>query len=415
MTVGAPLRLGRFERSAQEYVFDANESLITIARPGRGKTQAHVIRNLLYLDAPAFVLDVKPEIYAKTAGWRQTIGPVMYFAPGDPKRSLGFNPLDFVPSDPIEAYRTIQQLVPLLIIPGAGGRPADFWEGRAAQMLATALFDVAVNNPFRRRDMTSVVDWFSPSPDEFEAMRERLSACGIAALERAGRQLFSLPDKVRESIFDSARRHVDVWGSPELEDIVFRTTFDLKDLRRHNGTLYLCVTPEELTAYATVIRTLFGLTFYTLRAAREDYHLPPVTFFMDEFPQLGYMREVERMIELGRQAGLRLWLFSQTKQQIQEAYRDADKILDMLAVRCFIEPTGKLAEEISKELGTERNIWREENRPLATAQQLMGPEYVRKVIALQGGQNPARLDCVMAFEDPVVAPRMELPLRQLDL
>ena len=45
----------------------------------------------------------------------------------------------------------------------------------------------------------------------------------------------------------------------------------------------------------------------------------------------------------------------------------------------------------------------------------MGPEYVRKVIALQGGQNPARLDCVMAFEDPVVAPRMELPLRQFDL
>ena len=55
------------------------------------------------------------------------------------------------------------------------------------------------------------------------------------------------------------------------------------------------------------------------------------------------------MLALGRQSGLRLWLFAQGKTQIEQAYGDAERILDLMAVRCFIEPTGPLAHELSKE------------------------------------------------------------------
>jgi type IV secretory pathway TraG/TraD family ATPase VirD4 len=117
------------------------------------------------------------------------------------------------------------------------------------------------------------------------------------------------------------------------------------------------------------------------------------------------MQEVEQMLALGRQPGLRLWFFSQTLDQLEEAYGKADKILDMVAVRCFIAPTGSLAAKLSKELGTVIGLRDETPRPVATPQELSGPEYADKVIVLEGGRQPARLNLVMAYEDPEVNER----------
>jgi hypothetical protein len=118
------------------------------------------------------------------------------------------------------------------------------------------------------------------------------------------------------------------------------------------------------------------------------------------------MEEVEQMLALGRQPGLRLWFFAQTMGQLTQAYGDADRLLDMLAVRCFIAPSGTLAEKLSKELGTVRDVFSGKERPLATAQELAGPEYASKVLVLEGGRAPARLDLVMAYADPAIAARM---------
>lgn len=165
----APLTLGVFKETGQEYIFDGAESLITIARPGRGKTQAHVVRNLLQLEAPAIVLDVKPEIADLTSDWRsQNVGPVQVFMPGNAARSESFNPLDAVPNDPIAAYTAIGRLLPLLMVPTDSQSAKSFWEGRAAQLLQGALYDICLRGFDGRRDMSAVVDWFSASPEQLK-------------------------------------------------------------------------------------------------------------------------------------------------------------------------------------------------------------------------------------------------------
>lgn len=404
----APLTLGVFKETGQEYLYDGNESLITIARPGRGKTQAHVVRNLLYLNAPAIVLDVKPEIADLTSQWRnQNVGPVQIFMPGNAAVTKNFNPLDAVPNDPVAAYTAIARLLPLLMVPTDSQSAKGFWEGRAAQLLQGALYDICLHHYKDRRDMSAVVDWFSPSPKDLELQIRFLQTSGIRSLVRIGNQLESADEETRSNLYETVLRHVDVWGSPQLEPVIGDTTIDFDDLRSKNGTLYLCVTPEELLMYRPLIRTLLGQIFYTIRDAREQYDLPPVTFFLDEFPQLGYMQEVEQMLALGRQSGLRLWLFAQAKSQLQKAYGDADRLLELMAVRCFMEPTGTTAQELSKELGTVRDLLTGTMKPLATAQQLMGPEYAERVIVLEGGRRPARLQAVKAFEDPNLKDRLK--------
>lgn len=403
----APLRLGVFEGTGQEYVYDSNESLVTIARPGRGKTQAHVVRNLLYLKAPAIVLDVKPEIYGMTSLWRETVvGPIQLFRPGKAGWSKSFNPLDAIPSDPVEAYTAISRLVPLLMVPTDSKSAKGFWEGRAAQLLHGAIYDVCLHRFQDRRDMSAVVDWFSASPKQLKMQIGFLQESGVRSLVRIGNQLESADEETLSNLFETVLRHIDVWGAPQLEPIISETTIDFENLRRSNGTLYLCVTPEELLMYRPLIRTLLGQIFYTIRDARDDWRLPPVTFFLDEFPQLGYMQEVEQMLALGRQSGLRLWLFAQTKAQLQQAYGDADRLLEMMAVRCFIEPTGTMAHELAKELGQVRDMFSNTMKPLATAQELMGPEYADKVIVLEGGRRPARLCAIKAFDDPALLTRL---------
>ena len=51
--------------------FNGNESLVTFGPPGRGKSQAHALLNLLTYPGPMVVLDFKGELFEASAGYRQ--------------------------------------------------------------------------------------------------------------------------------------------------------------------------------------------------------------------------------------------------------------------------------------------------------------------------------------------------------
>lgn len=406
---GFPLILGRFP-SGQEFHYQGNESLITVARPGRGKSQALVVRNLLRLAGPAIVLDVKPELYKLTAGWRSQGGrPVVYFRPTDVVRSARFNPFDLIPANKFEAARVIKQLVRLLMVPKDQKSADSFWDSRAAQYIAAAMTDIALNAKPARRNMTSVVEWLAPLSEEtLKEQAERLQESGILPLRVIGGELLRLKGSVRENLLSTAQQHIQSWGEPEVEGLTGETSWSFSDLRQRNGTLYLCVTPEELKEYASLIRIILGRALQEYREGSG----PQVTFFVDEFPQLGYMPEIIRMLELGRGAGCRLWLFTQTLGQIDEHYganlRAA--IFDMCALQSFIEPTGELSRFIEKQLPPQTNPYTGQSKPMATAHELSGPEYQGKVIVIEGGRNPSLLNRVFPSDDSQLAPRMNLPV-----
>lgn len=402
------LTLGRFPDTGQEYAYDGDESLITVARPGRGKSQALVVRNLLRLEGPAIVLDVKPELHRITAGWRSRGGrPVVYFRPTDLAKSAKFNPLDLLPKNSVAASRIVKQLVRLLMVPRDQKSADAFWESRAAQYIGAAMLDVALHYEPGRRNMQSVVQWLSPADDfEIKDRAKRLGESMVIPLATIGRELARLKDSVRESLLATAQQHIEVWGAPELGPLTKSTSWSFADLRQRNGTLYLCVTPDELKDYASLIRIILGRALQEFREGSG----PQVTFFVDEFPQLGYMPEIMQMLELGRGAGCRLWLFSQTLGQIDERYGPnlRSAIFDMCAVQSFIEPTGELARFIEKQLPPETNPYTGQSKPMATAHELAGPGYQGKVLVLEGGRRPALLNRVFAFDDPHLRDRINV-------
>lgn len=231
------VRLGTFTGSPQELLFDMNESLLTIAPPGSGKSQALVLRNLLHMRSPAVVLDIKGEMFRGSQRWRkENIGEVIMFSPTTPKLSQHYNPLDAVRANPFHVWEDARKLADLLVVPSAKGDT--YFENRARDMIATAIADVAQSEPDDARTMASVLDRLYVSDDEtIIAWCDHLASLSTQ-LRRQGDALRGMPAKQREAVFDEARRHLEVWQSPALEQITARSDFSHHSLRMSNATLY---------------------------------------------------------------------------------------------------------------------------------------------------------------------------------
>lgn len=409
---GSPsaLRLGRFSNSEREFFYDRRESLITIAAPGTGKSQAHVLRNLLYLRAPAVVLDIKGEMLTSSAIWRATtVGPVHVFAPADPSTSLTYNPLDDIGTDRDFAWDEARRLADLLVIPPNTRRGGDdYFESRARDMITVALLDVALNEPPNLRNMGAVLDRLYVSADEdVVAWCGHLEASGVSQLRRQASALRGMPPKQREGIFDSARRQLEIWQSPAIERLSRSTTFEADALRRDNATLYICVALEDVKKYASVIRALVGQTVHKLCRGAPEAGSAPVTFFLDELPRLGRMDVVEEALDVGRGYGVRLWMFCQNVGQLETAYPNADGMLKNCAVRAYMNPDEDTAHTLSRNIGEREGLLDGQRRRLVEASQLAGPDFGEKVIVFGRSSHVASLEKCPAYADPTCVERMK--------
>lgn len=407
------LRLGRIEGSHQELFYDRNESLVTIAPPGQGKSQS-VMRNLLTMDGGAVVIDIKGELFEDTAVWRaREVGPVYRFAPADPANSIHFNPLDFIRNGVADAYEDAQKLVNLLMVPQELGKK-DYWDKRGLALLADAILDTALFDRGADRCMSSIFEklYLEPSPPEDDDGRrqnqtrseldewlDHLEQTGIPKLMRTAKAVRAMPYKVRESVTDTARAHIDTWQSPRIEDLTRTTTFDPLCLRRDKATLYVCISLDELAQYTSFFRALVGQTFYSLCRGKADRNAPLVTFFLDEMPKLKRLDILEDALDLGRGYGVRLWMFAQNYGQLAEHYRNPDGFLQNSYVRQFMGIDTALALKLSKEMSQRHGLIDGRRKPLVEPHELTGEAFRDLTLTIMQGHPPARVVKAYGFAD----------------
>lgn len=385
------LSLGVFEGTRQELLYDRRESLITIAPPGSGKSQAHVIRNLSRLRGPAIVIDIKAEAFLATAKWRkENVGPLLMFAPGKPRISQHYNPLDQVGNDPQWAWDDARKLADFLVVPNRNGSDP-YFETRARDLLTVAVLDVALHEPDELRNMNSVLDRLFLDDKQFEEWLVRLEESGLTQLRRQAAALRIMPIKQREGVFDSARSHMEIWQSPALDQLINRTDWLPEDIRDKNATLYICVDLADVKKFAPVLRVIIGQTIDILCRGEPEANLPTVTFFLDELPRLGRMDVIEEALDVGRGFGLRLWMFCQNIGQLKTAYPNAEGMIGNCAARCFMDPDDESAEDLSRYLGQRKGLLDGRQKPLAEPTELKGPAFADKIIVLQRGKSPAKL------------------------
>lgn len=408
------LQLGIDPATGKEIFFDGHESLITIGGPGSGKSQAHVITNLLRSPGSAIVLDVKGELWEKTAGYREKRwGPVYRFSPTDAAGSACYNPFDFISTKPDEAaddcgvfsYQVIADN-PKLHDP--------FWENRGRDFIWAYAMVVALTYKPADRTIESLYKLLSlpldpDSDSEISKFADLMSELGqkhnIPDLDGAANALIggmAIGGKTIEGVLDTGRRYLAGFArSAHTRRAMSKSDWTPQDLRSRQGsTLYICLSPTELKSFAPIVRLILAQHSRILQRhlARKDE--VPITFFLDEMPQLGNFEAILELQDVGRGAGLRLWMFAQTLGQLSKAFGHEryKGVVDACRVRCFMQPDNEAAQLIAPALGEVRNFFNGERRPLATANDLMGRAYHDKTIITTRGDHPMALDKVMAWK-----------------
>ena len=408
--------LGRMHSEAEgAYVeplwFTGEGSLVTIAPPGAGKGQAHIVPNLLTYNGPAIVLDIKRENFDLTHQWRnEYIGPVLKFAPFDDD-SHHYNPLDFMSHKDSSAIWDDAKLIADMLVVPSGAQ--DFWEGRASDLLAAIIAQVRSGMDRKSQNMQTVLDMLFPTEVELEGISIEMQQSSIRALRRTGNILATMPEKQREGIFDAARRHVDIWQSNRIEKITCDTHWLPEDFWKPPWkTLYICIPVGQVKTFASVLRVLIGQHIKGLidsapsAEERKEKNIPPILLMIDEMPQLGYMEPISYSVEVGRSYGLRTWMFAQTLGQLRKAYPDADGLVEMCYAQCFMNPEFDTAKRLSDRLGNVENLLRAKTQKIAEPQELMSPDYADKIITFVRGKSPLKLQKILAYQDRTLKAHM---------
>lgn len=391
--------------------FTGEGGLVTIAPPGSGKGQAQIIPNLLTYHGPAIVLDIKGENRELTHEWRrQNVGDILTFAPFA-EESCQYNPLAFIGNkDPDDIWDDARLAAEMLIIPR---RNDDFWEARGRDLLASTLAFVKTRLGTTDHNMQRVMDLLYAADSDKQMFFDNLKKSPVQALKRTGNIFTDMPDKQREGIFDSARRHMEIWQSRRIEKITKRSDWQPADFWKPPWkTLYLSIPVGQVETYASVLRIILGQLIKGLidsapspETRRRD-GIPPILMLIDEMPQLGHMRPLVYAIEVGRSYGLRPWFFAQSAGQLRKSYHDADGLMEMCSVQCFMNPEFETAQKLSRRLGHTDRLIREKREPLAEPASLMGPEFKDTILTFVRGEAPMKLTKDMAYANAEMKLRM---------
>jgi len=406
--IGTGLVLGLDEKSKDKWwCYDGEGSLITIAPPGSGKTQAQVLPNLLMWKGPAVVLDVKGEIYDRTSKWRQdNVGPVFRFNPLDPLRSHCYNPLTLVRSDPEYLWEDSRFLADMMIVPSNAKDP--FWENRARDVLTAAVAYVCLQEDVTKRPMGTVLDIVhGVAWDKFVAYLA--ARADIRSMSRAGQSLASMEARTRDGVLQTAQSLTSAWAGERLERATSKSDWNPLDLRSgRNPTIYICLKPNEIDSYISVLRVVIAQHIRALTTELPPRGSHPILFMLDELSRLRHMPPVEEALEIGRQYGVKLWMFSQSLGQLENAYDNADGMIGSCAIRMFMNPSlhDETAQKISDDIGFQDSVVDGSRVKIVEPNVLAGPDFKDIVIVMAANAKAARLKKYPAYEDRALLARM---------
>jgi type IV secretion system protein VirD4 len=332
---------------------------------------------------------------------------VYKFSPLDPATSHGFNPLTEVRADPDYLWEDARFLADMMIIPSRAKDP--FWETRARDVLTAAIARVCLEEDVAKRSMGDVlnilhgVGW-----DKFVTYLE--ARVDFASMTRAGHSLAQMEPKTRDGVLQSALSSMSAWDGERIARATRKSDWSPLDLRSgKNPTIYICLKPNEVDSYISLLRVFIAQHIRSLTSTPVPAHgVHPILFMLDELPRLRHMPPVEEALEIGRQYGIKLWLFAQSLGQLKTAYPNAEGMIGGCAIRMFMNPSlhDETAQKVSDDIGLRNSIIDGTRVKIVEPNVLAGPDYKDLVIVMAANARAARLRKYFAYEDEALMARM---------
>lgn len=324
--------------------------VMTCAPTGSGKGIGAVIPNLLEYPGSALVLDIKGENYAVTAQARESMGHKVYVLDpfGVTDRADSFNWLGMLDVASPDVVAQASGLADMLVVSEKGG---DHWDETAKELLRGLLVHVA-SLPAERAHMGELRRLITGPANDLEALLVDMAASdvGYGVVARAANAFLAKADKERSGVLSTVIRHTAFLDDPRVAASLCRSSFDLSRIKAERMTIYIVVPPARLAANTRYMRGFIGLAFEAL-TRNTDKPADRVAFFLDEFAQLGYMKQIEDAVGLLRGYGVAFWFFLQDLSQLKAVYPKWQTFLANSAQQYFGTNDFDTAKYISDMLG----------------------------------------------------------------
>ena len=392
--------------------------LITFAPTRSGKGVGHVIPNLLDHPGSVVVNDIKGENYGVSGRHRSKFSKVITFAPFM-EGSGCYNPIDFIRVGTSDELDDAALIADMIIIPGGGD---EFWSNEAKNVITGLILYVANESPAALRNLGEVRYLIMQDQKDFQLTVKDMQRCKNQIVQRIANSIAATEPKVLASVLSTAKSQTAVWDSPRLTAITSRSDFKLEDIKKEPTSFYVIIPPEYLDVYKPVVRLMMGITIATLTRTQEKPK-DPTLFIIDEFPALGYMKNIEAGVGYLAGYGISLWMFIQDLSQIKEDYPKWASLIANCSVRmAFGTNDFDTAKILSDMMGTttvrvegegtskEKGSWfggggsvstniSETSRPLMTPDEVMRMPNDSQVIFVKGAR-PILAEKIRYYADP---------------
>lgn len=371
--------------------------LITVAGSRAGKSSTCLKPNLALWPSSVMCIDPKGELATQTADHRAAMGQDVYIL--DPfnevkgsaaKYRVSYDPLrEIKAGDPDAIIDNAALIADALIISDKSGT-SDHWSMSAKNLIRgfilLALYrDTEHGIP---ASLSEVRDWITaPMGDDdsedtdqvwmstmFQMMSELDAFDGVLA--GVGGTMKGKPTNERGSIVSTAVEQTAFLDSkPMKEHLSGADLPTLRILKRKPTTIYLVLPASRMATHFRWLRTILTLAMATLE--NEPHKLGddnPVLFILEEFPQLGYMRQIEAAAGLMAGYKVKLWTVMQDLSQLKSQYKDSWEtfIGNAGVVQAFGNTDATTLEYISRALGNLRITETKNDTQAATPSRSLG-------------------------------------------
>ena len=345
--------------------------ILCYAPTGSGKGVGLVLPTLLGWRESVLVLDIKGENYAKTAGWRHSIGQrIIKFEPAALEGSARFNPLAEVRIGTDYEIADVQNIAMMIIDPKGKGLQ-DFWaksgfawltccilyalyhfkqEGRTASLGDVGNI-LSVPGESLPKLLNTMIDFEAGDRKEVTAL-----------VQSEGQSMKDRADQERSGIHSTVLAELNLYKDKVVSRNIDESDFTINDLMNADRptSLYLILPPSDIDRLRPLFRVVVNLILGRLTKdgvpndGKKTYNYR-LLLLLDEFTSLGKLEIFQRAIGFIRGYGMKAFVIIQDLAQLQSTesgYGKDEGISGNCDITIAYAPKkGETAEVLSKMAG----------------------------------------------------------------
>jgi type IV secretory pathway TraG/TraD family ATPase VirD4 len=320
---------------------------LIVAQTQTGKGTRVIIPTLLRnLKSSFVVIDPKGENAAITARARSHTNHVWVINPWgmytDVFDKLGFpsakyNPLDLLQRDDPNVV-AIAQAISATICPSEGKGKDSYWTATPARLLTAILLwlthreGLATDGPPERKTLVRAREIASLPRKEFtEKYLKQMAASNKfgGAMRDNASPFIDLADDTYSGLISNLGTFTEFLSDPQVQAATASSDFSMTDLTgagKENPTTVYLVTADSNETQTTWLRLLIWAATYTFKRKPRGANLRCM-FLLDEFTNLGYLKEMPKDISLVAGLGIDFTLVIQGLDQLTTTYGDSDRAI----------------------------------------------------------------------------------------